>query len=245
MPRLPRGCLMRRWLLPALVLAGASAQGAPRTAWVAVGDCRDPALLRQAHALEAKLEERLGPQLVGEAQFQERVGLPPTHTLEEVQRQIATAENLFYNDRVADALGLLDQTLGELERLPPGAERWNAFSDAELIRGMALYAVRKRDASDDAFRAVLRVDSRHLMSAEGFSLSFLQRSERLRGGLPRPGRCRLTVQSPPPGAGVWVDVFLVAPPPPSSELPAGSYHLLAGKRDALSSPRRISLRGDT
>src|SRR5262249_38714797 len=207
MPRLPRGCLMRRWLLPALVLAGASAQGAPRTAWVAVGDCRDPALLRQAHALEAKLEERLGPQLVGEAQFQERVGLPPTHTLEEVRRQIATAENLFYNDRVADALGLLDQTLGELERLPPGSERWNAFSDAQLIRGMALYAVRKRDASDDAFRAVLRVDSRHVMSAEGFSPFFRQRFEKLRRELARARKYRLSVQSTPSGASVWMDGF--------------------------------------
>src|SRR5262249_9600244 len=143
------------------------------------------------------------------------------------------------------ALGLLDQTLGELERLPPGAERWNAFSDAELIRGMALYAVRKRDASDDAFRAVLRVDSRHLMSAEGFSPFFRQRFEKLRRELARRRNSGLPVTSPPPRASGGGDVFLVGPPPPPPELPAGSSQPPAGKPDAFSSPRRISLRGDT
>jgi hypothetical protein len=236
---------MRRWLLPAVALAGASAQGAPRTAWVAVGDCRDPDLLRQAHAFEPKLEERLGPQLLSEAQFQARVGPPPTHSLEEVRRQVSTAENLFYNDRVTDALALLEQTLGELERLPPGPERWKAFSDAQLIRGMALHASRRREASDDAFRAVLRIDPRHVMSADGFSPLFRQRFEKLRKELARAKKHRLAVQTTPSGAGVWVDGFLLGHAPLSSELPAGSYQVLAGKPEAFSFPHPIALRDDT
>ena len=214
-------------------------------AWVAVGDCRDPDLLRQAHAFEAKLAERVGPQLLGEAQFQSRVGPPPTHSLEEVRRQVATAENLFYNDRVTDALALLDQTLGELERIPPGTERWKAFSDAQLIRGMALHASRRREASDDAFRAVLRIDPRHVMSADGFSPLFRQRFEKLRKELARARKVRLTVQTTPSAAGVWVDGFLFGHAPLSAELPAGSYQLIVGKPEAFSFPHAIALRDDT
>ena len=236
---------MRRLFLPAVVLASAAAQAAPRTAWVAVGDCRDPDLLRQAHAFEAKLEERLGPQLIGEAQFQARVGPPPTHSLEEVRRQVATAENLFYNDRVGDALKLLDQTLAELERLPPGSERWKTFSDAQLIRGMALYTSRRREASDDAFRAVLRIDPRHVMSADAFSPFYRQRFEKLRKELARARRYRLSVQTTPSAAGVFVDGALLGHTPASLELPAGSYQVLVGKPEAFSFPRPVALREDT
>src|SRR5215467_10699295 len=141
---------IRGWLLAA-VLASSGAHAAPRMALVALGDCRDPDLLRQARQFDQRLSERVGPQLLPEDQFQARVGPPPTHTLDEVRRQVSTAENLFYNDRVADSLALLDQTLAELERLPPGPERAKTFGEAQLIRGMTLSAQRRRDASDDAF----------------------------------------------------------------------------------------------
>src|SRR5262249_58070897 len=120
------------------LLASSSAGAAPRMALVALGDCRDPDLLRYAHQFEERLSDRVGPQLLAEDQFQARVGPPPTHTLEEARRQVSTAENLFYNDRIADSLALLDQTVAELERLPPGPERWGIFADAQLIRGMTL-----------------------------------------------------------------------------------------------------------
>ena len=103
----------------AVVLASSGAVATPRMALVALGDCRDPDLLRYARQFEERLSDRVGPQLLPDEQFQARVGPPPTHTLDEVRRQVSTAENLFYNDRVADSLALLDQTLAELERLPP------------------------------------------------------------------------------------------------------------------------------
>jgi hypothetical protein len=183
----------------AVVLTSSGAVAAPRMALVALGDCRDPDLLRYTRQFEERLSDRVGPQLLPDDQFQARVGPPPTHTLDEVRRQVSTAENLFYNDRVADSLALLDQTLAELERLPPGPDRAKTFGDAQLIRGMTLSAQRRRDASDDAFRAVLRVDPRHVMSPDAFSPTFAPASTSCARAGARPASCA-SVQSQPAGA---------------------------------------------
>ncbi len=235
---------IRGWVL-AVVLASTGAVGAPRMALVALGDCRDPDLLRFERQFEERLSERVGPALISEQQFQARVGPPPTHTPDEVRRQVSTAENLFYNDRVGDSLALLDQTLVELERLPPGPERWKTFADAQLIRGMALSALRRRDASDDAFRAVLRVDPRHVMSPDAFSPTFRARFDKLRAELGRARKLRLSVQSQPPGASIYVDGLTLGHTPSAVDLVPGTYQLLVGRADAFSFPHLVQLREDT
>lgn len=235
---------IRGWCL-AVVLVSTGAVGAPRMALVALGDCRDPDLLRYERQFEERLSDRIGPALISEQQFQARVGPPPTHTLDEVRRQVSTAENLFYNDRIADSLALLDQTLVELDRLPPGAERWKTFADAQLIRGMALNAQRRREASDDAFRAVLRVDPRHVMSPDAFSPTFRARFDRLRSELARARKLRLSVQSQPAGASVYVDGLAVGHTPATLDLVPGTYQLLVGRSDLFSFPHVVQLREDT
>ena len=228
-----------------MVLASTGAVGAPRMALVALGDCRDPDLLRYERQFEERLSDRVGPALISEPQFQARVGPPPTHTLDEVRRQVSTAENLFYNDRVGDSLALLDQTLIELERLPPGPERWKTSADAQLIRGMTLSALRRRDASDDAFRAVLRVDPRHVMSPDAFSPTFRARFDKLRTELTRARKLRLSVQSQPAGANVYVDGLAVGHTPAALDLVPGTYQLLVGRPDVFSFPHVVQLREDT
>ena len=235
---------IRGWLL-GVGLVSSSVVAAPRMALVALGDCREPDLLRHARQFEERLADRVGPQLLPEDQFQARVGPPPTHTLDEVRRQVSTAENLFYNDRVADSLALLDQTLAELERLPPGPERAKTFGEAQLIRGMTLSAQRRRDASDDAFRSVLRVDPRHVMSPDAFSPTFRQRFEKLRNELARTRKLRLSVQSQPAGATVYVDGFALGQTPATLELVPGTYQVLVGRPDAFSFPHTVQLREDT
>ncbi len=214
-------------------------------ALVAVGECKDPDLLRYARDFEEQLSDRVGSALVSTQQFQAKVGPPPTHTLDEARRQVSTAENLFYNDRVADSLALLDQTLLELERLPPGPDRWKVFADAELIRGMALSALRRRDASDDAFRGVLRVNPKQVMSADAFSPSFRARFDKLRTELARARKLRLSVQSQPAGATVFVDGLPLGHTPATLELVPGTYQVLVGRGEAMSFPHSVQLREDT
>ena len=214
-------------------------------ALVALGDCRDPDLLRYATQFEERLSDRVGPQLLPEDQFQARVGPPPTHTLDEARRQVSTAENLFYNDRIADSLALLDQTVAELERLPPGAERWGIFADAQLIRGMTLNSLRRREASDEAFRAVLRVNPRQVMSPDAFSPTYRQRFDKLRAELGRARKRRLSVQSQPAGATVYVDGLALGHTPATIDLVPGSYQILVGRPEAFSFPHTVQLREDT
>lgn len=235
---------IRGWVLVG-VLASSAAVAGPRMALVALGDCRDPDLLRYARQFEQRLSDRVGPQLLAEDQFQARVGPPPTHTLDEVRRQVSTAENLFYNDRVPDSLALLDQTRAELERLPPGPERWRTFGDAQLIRGMALSSQRRREASDDAFRSVLRVDPRHVMSPDAFSPTFRQRFDKLRAELARAPKLHLSVQSQPAGATVYVDGLALGHTPATIDLVPGTYQVLVGRPDAFSFPHLVQLREDT
>jgi hypothetical protein len=213
-------------------------------ALVALGDCRDPDLLRYAGQFEERLSDRVGPQLLPEDQFQARVGPPPTHTLDEARRQVSTAENLFYNDRIADSLALLDQTVAELERLPPGPERWGIFADAQLIRGMTLSSLRRREASDDAFRSVLRVNPRQVMSPDAFSPTFRQRFDKLRAELGRARKLHLSVQSQPAGATVYLDGFALGHTPATLDLVPGTYQILVGRPEAFSFPHPVHLRED-
>ena len=86
---------------------------------------------------------------------------------------------------------------------------------------MTLSAQRRRDASDDAFRAVLQVDPRHVMSADAFSPTFRQRFDKLRAELARARKVRLSVQSQPAGATVYVDGFALGHTPANLDLVPG------------------------
>src|SRR5262249_23970813 len=201
--------------------------------------------LRHARQFEQRLSERVGPQLLPEDQFQARVGPPPTHTLDEARRQVSTAENLFYNDRGPDSLALLDQTLAELERLPPGPERWKTFADAQLLRGMTLSSLRRREASDDAFRAVPPVDPPPGIGPHALSPPFPPRFDRLRAELGRARKLRLAVQSQPAGAAVYVDGLALGHTPTTLDLVPGNYQVIVGRPEAFSFPHLVQLRDDT
>ena len=110
---------------------------------------------------------------------------------------------------------------------------------------MALSAQRRRDASDDAFRAVLRIDPRHVMSPDAFSPTFRARFDKLRAELARARKLRLSVQSQPAGAAVYVDGLAFGHTPATLDLVPGTYQVLVGRPDAFSFPHLVQLREDT
>jgi len=226
------------------LLVAPAVLAAPRTAVVAVGSCSDADLLRDARLMAELVRERIGPQALTAEEFARRVGEPPTMSLDEVRRSLAHAEALFYADRPQEALVLLDGVDAALARLPPGSERWNSQATALLLRGMTLSALKRRDASDDAFRSVLRLQPTYRMSAATYSPAFRTRFERLRQEQARTPTVRLTVTSMPAGATVFLDGLAVGQTPLARDLSPGLYQLLVGKDGGVSFPRALALRED-
>lgn len=216
----------------------------PRTAVIAVGNCSDGDLLRDARLMAELVRERIGPQALTVDEFARRVGEPPTMSLDEVRRTLARAEALFYADRPQEALVLLDRVDAALARLPPGSERITSQATALLLRGMTLSALKRRDASDDAFRSVLRLQPTYRMSAASYSPAFRARFERLRQEQARAPTVRLSVASVPAGATVFLDGLAVGQTPLVRELSPGLYQLLVGKDGGFSFPRTLALRED-
>ena len=226
------------------LLLGPAALAAPRMAVVAVGSCADPHLERDARLLTDLVRDRVGTQALAQEEFRRRVGSPPTATLEEVRRTLARAEALFYADRPQESLTLLEQLTVDLARLPPGADRWAIYASTELLRGVALSALKRRDASDDAFRQVLRLQPGYRMSAASYSPALRARFEKLRQEQAHAPRVKLTVTSTPPGATVFLDGLPAGQTPLARELPPGLYQLLVGQSGGLSLPHVLALRDD-
>jgi hypothetical protein len=227
----------------ALVIAS-GAVAAPRTAVVAVGDCGDVDLLRDARLLTDLVRDRLGSQALTAEEFRRRVGMPPTATLDDARRTLARAEALFYANRPQEALALLDQLGNDLARLPPGTDRWNIFAGAALLRAVTLATLKQRDASDDAFRQVLRLQPGHRMSAASYSPALRTRFERLRQEQAHAPTVKLTVTSSPPGATVFLDGLSVGQTPLVRELTPGVYQLILGQDGGLSLSHALALRDD-
>jgi PEGA domain len=226
------------------LLVAPAALAAPRTAVIAVGNCSDADLLRDTRLIAELVRARIGPQALTAEEFARRVGEPPSMSLDEVQRTLGRAEALFYADRPQEALALLDGVDAALARLEPGAERWNSHATAALLRGMTLSAVKRRDASDDAFRSVLRLQPTHRMSPASYSPALRARFERLRHEQARAPTVRLNVASLPPGATVFLDGLAVGKTPFARELSPGLYQLLVGQDGGFSFPRALALRED-
>jgi hypothetical protein len=226
------------------LLFGPAALAAPRMAVVAVGTCADPDLQRDTRLLTDLVRDRVGPQALTEEEFRRRVGSPPGATLDELRRTLARAEALFYAGRPQEALTLLEQLSVDLARLPPGTDRWATYASTELLRGVALSALKRRDASDDAFRQVLRLQPGYRMSAASYSPSLRARFEKLRQEQAHAPTVKLTVTSTPPGATVFLDGLPVARTPLVRELSPGLYQLLAGQDGGLSLPHTLALRDD-
>ncbi|HXX31846.1 MAG TPA: PEGA domain-containing protein [Myxococcaceae bacterium] len=230
-------------MLCALLVAPA-ALAAPRTAVLAMGNCSDADLLRDARLVRDLVEARLGAQVLTLDEFRRLVGEPPTGSLEEVRRTLARAEALFYADRPQEALVLLDGADAGLARLPPGTERWNAHAAALLLRAMTLSALRRREASDDAFRQILRLEPTHRMSASSYSPALRARFERLRQEQARSATVRLAVTSSPPGSTVYLDGLALGQTPFARDLTPGVYQLVLAGGGGWSFPRTVALRDD-
>ena len=124
-----------RWLSAGVLLCSVTAFAAPpqKIAVVTTGDCRDPELTGASRNLAKELGQRNNIQLVDESQVLEKLGRAPTRSIDEIQRQIDTAQQQFYSAQYFKAINQLESTMAEIQRLPPGPAHWQLWVTASIL----------------------------------------------------------------------------------------------------------------
>ncbi|HYO74779.1 MAG TPA: hypothetical protein VEU33_52785, partial [Archangium sp.] len=83
------------------LMLGSAAGAAPRRVVVSSGDCKDAELSGQAKALYSELVSRPGENVLGAAEFAERLFPQPSGSFEDIKRQLEAAQGQFYEARHA------------------------------------------------------------------------------------------------------------------------------------------------
>ncbi|KFA89063.1 PEGA domain-containing protein [Archangium violaceum] len=226
----------------ALVL-GSAAGAAPRRVVVSSGDCKDAELSGQAKALYDRLVSRPGENVLGAADFAERLFPPPSGSFEDIKRQLEAAQGQFYEARHARAAQAIDEVLRQVTRLPPGGARWKLYVDTQLLLAMNQRALGKVKESDDAFRNVLRLEPEYALDPDYYTPSTRQAFDKLRRELARGRKVKLSVKSNLSPSEVFLDGRSVGQTPLVLEVPAGTYDLSVKKGEALSFPRQLPVQG--
>ncbi|MCP3102617.1 PEGA domain-containing protein [Myxococcus sp. K15C18031901] len=215
----------------------------PRRLVIAAGDCKDAELSSQANAFLGALTSRPEQDVQSASAFSERLFPQPTKSYEDIQRQLDTAQDHFYENRNGKAAQAVDEALQQIGRLPVGEGRWKLYVSAQLLHGLNYRAMNKAKESDAAFRNVLRLQPTHELDPEYFAPSVRQGFDKLKKELPRTRKVKLSVKSTLPSSDVYLDGLKVGQTPLMLDLLAGTYDLTLMKGDALSFPRQIQVQG--
>ncbi|WP_141330786.1 PEGA domain-containing protein [Myxococcus faecalis] len=223
--------------LPALGLA------APRRMVVASGDCKDAELGSQANAFLGALVSRPEQDVLSTGGFSERLFPQPSKSYEDLQRQLDSAQDHFYENRNAKAAQLVDEALQQINRLPVGETRRKLFVSAQLLHGINYRAMSRQKESDTAFRNVLRLQPTYALDPDYFAPSVRQGFEKLRREMNQARKVKLSIRSTLPTSDVYLDGLKVGQSPMTLDVPAGTYDLTVVKGDAISFPRQIQAQG--
>jgi hypothetical protein len=228
-----------------LVLAlGGAAGAAPRRVVVASGDCKDAELSGQTRAFYDKLAARPGEDILGAADFAERLFPRPSGSSADIRRQLEAAQGQFYEAHYARAAQALDEVLQQVARLPPGQARWKLYVDAQLLQAMNQRSLGRVKESDEAFRNVLRMEPTYTLEPDYYTPSTRQAFDKLRRELARAKKVKLSVKSNLSPSEVFLDGRSVGQTPLALEVPAGTYELTVQKGEAVSFPRQLAVQGE-
>ncbi|TQF09570.1 PEGA domain-containing protein [Myxococcus llanfairpwllgwyngyllgogerychwyrndrobwllllantysiliogogogochensis] len=223
--------------LPALGLA------APRRLVVASGDCKDAELGSQANAFLNALVSSPEQDVLSASGFSERLFPQPTKSYEDLQRQLDSAQDHFYESRNGKAAVAIDEALQQINRLPVGDARWKLYVNAQLLHGLNYRAMGKQKESDTAFRSVLRLQPTYELDPDYFAPSVRQGFDKLRRELNLARKVKLSVKSTLPTSDVYLDGLKMGQTPLTLDVLAGTYDLNLVKGEAISFPRQIQAQG--
>jgi hypothetical protein len=225
-------------LIPAL------ASAAPRRLVVASGDCQDAELGSQARAFLDTLASRPEQDTLGSTALGERLFPQPSRSNEDLQRQLETALDHFYESRHARATQATDEALQHITRLPVGDTRWKLYVEAQLLHGLNYRALGRQKESDTAFLNVLRLQPDYELDPDQFAPSVRQSFDKLRRELARTRKVKLSVKSTLPASDVYLDGLKVGQTPLTLDVLAGTYDLTLVKDTISSFPRQVQAQGE-
>lgn len=230
-------------LCVALLLGPVQASAARSIAVVVTGDCRDPDLITASRDLGRSLGNAPELSLVSEAEVVERLGRSPTRSIEELRRQLDTAQQQYYHAQYHKAVAQLESALQEIARLPPGEARWQLWVSGSVLDGLIRGRLNKSAAATDAFRRVLRIDPTHTLDPDYFGPSTLKDFDRIRAEVKAGTKVPLSVKTTPPGATVFVDGKELGKTPMRREVLPGQYQVVVGDGGVFSLPRDVQVNG--
>ncbi|NTX37280.1 PEGA domain-containing protein [Myxococcus sp. CA033] len=216
---------------------------APRRMVVASGDCKDAELGSQANAFLGALVSRPEQDALSAAGFSERLFPQPTKSYEDLQRQLDSAQDHFYESRNGKATLAIDEALQQINRLPVGDSRWKLYVNAQLLHGLNYRSMGRQKESDTAFRNVLRLQPTYALDPDYFAPSVRQGFDKLRRELNLTRKVKLSVKSTLPTSDVYLDGIKMGQTPLTLDVLAGTYDLTLVKGEAISFPRQIQAQG--
>jgi hypothetical protein len=248
------GNTMRIWvgiLLCSTPALSASANGGAlpaetdRLAVIGFGSCDEPSLAEATRAMRAALEVHLGAKvLLEEATAEPAEGLERS-SLEEVSRAIEAGKTEFLNLNMAKAEKTLRSVLPEIDKLPLGSQRWEAFCSARAYLARVYQFTEQRAKATELFLDIVKVQEEFQLSRIEFPPSARDLLEMTRSLLPGLPKFALKVVSPAPGAPVYVNGYPIGKTPFERRMAAGTYEVVVGEAAEHSFVRKLPLHSDT
>jgi hypothetical protein len=241
---------MQTLLLAVLAAASAEATSSPsassaepRTAVIAVGRCDDPRLGLATRALRDELRQQQGMAVLLEDDTARPAGGLLTATVEEIRQTINRGRSQFFGLDYGTAENTLRKVLSDIDRLPPGPDRWELSTLARVeVAHVSVFNQKRTLAAEMLFEAVriqedLQLD-RHLYPP-------LLRGEldRARRSVQKAKRHTLRVLSRS-SYPLFLNGREVGKTPFERALVEGVYEVIVGDPGAHSFARRLDLRAD-
>jgi ABC-type ATPase involved in cell division len=243
-------------LLTLAVLAAATAQvgeslSAPGTALaegrlavVAIGRCEDSRLGQAARDLRAELRMQHGAIVQSEDDTARPAGGIPRSSLEEINKEIQAGREQFFGLDYGTAETTLRKVLPDIDRLPPGALRWEASTRARIEVAQVSFFNEKRSQAGEMFSDILRLDENLKLDRHLYPPLLHQALEEARRSVRKARRFKLRVLSKEEQQPLYVNGSELGKTPFERSLVEGNYEIIVGDPTAHSFVRHVELHSD-
>ncbi|MHB8875746.1 MAG: PEGA domain-containing protein [Myxococcaceae bacterium] len=225
------------------VLAGPAA--GPKTLAVATGNCADPELTGAMRVFTGELQQRLGPDAIDPEEVLRRFRPQPSMSLDELQALIQTAQSQYWAIEHQEAGQNVQRAMAELEKVSPLAHPWKQMAFALVIDGLVHRNLGRKLEMAESWRRVLRVEPGHKLDPGLYSPSVRAQFELLRKELAAGKKLTLSVNTPKPGAEVFIEGMPVGKTPFSEQFPPGRYRVAVARGESVSFGHLVKLEQDS